>query len=355
MVLPRLKLEKRPPPTLKMKVAAAIGSIALALLFSSILIVQAGVNPLVGYFHLFYGALGDKLSLTETFVRFCPLALTGVACAIAFLCKFWNIGAEGQLYAGGLAATFFGISFLGAPSYLIIPLMTISGFLGGAFWAFIPAALKTRWKVDEVVTTLLGNWIIYFITGAILYGPWQNPVTKWPESPAISEAAKLPILIPGTRFHLGIVLALIVVLIYLVIYWGTAWGYELKAIGANPEASYSMGIKVERNMVLAAILSGGIAGLAGAFEVNGLNFHMKLDLSHGYGYTGIVIAMLGGLHPVGVALAAFFMAIIVTGTQAMHRVTGVPFPLSEVIQGLSLICLLLGNFLTEYRVRRVVE
>ncbi|RLG60217.1 ABC transporter permease, partial [Candidatus Geothermarchaeota archaeon] len=245
-------------------------SILLTFLIASSLIIQAGVNPFYAYYHLFHGALGDKLALTETLVKFCPLLLCGLSVSIAFLCKFWNIGAEGQLYLGGLVSALFGVYFAGAPSYLIIPLMISSGFLAGASWAAIPAYLKARLNVDEVVTTLLGNWIVYFATSAILYGPWKNPVTGWPESPPIIEASRLPKLVPGTRLHLGVVFAIIIAVIYYVIYNKTMWGLELKAIGSNPRAAEIRGIKVFRNFILAAILSGGIAGLAGVFEVAGI-------------------------------------------------------------------------------------
>ncbi len=346
---------KRGYVSVKIRIITTLLGILLALLFSGMLILYAGVNPLVGYYYILKGALGDKLSLTETFVRFSPLLYCGVSVAIAFLCKFYNIGAEGQLYAGGLVATFFGISFLGAPSWYIQPIMILAGFLGGAAWALLPALLKIKLKADEVVTTLLGNWVIYYLTAAILHGPWMNPVSKWPESPAISDSARLPILIKGSRFHLGIVIAIAFLILYYVIFKYTAWGYELRMIGYNPKAAFSMGVKVNRNIILAAILSGGIAGLAGVTEVAGIHFHMKEDLSPGFGYTGIVIAMLGGLHPIGVGLASLFMAIIVTGSQAMHRITGVPYPISEIIQGLSLLFLLVGNFLAENKIERVKE
>ncbi len=351
----RIKVEKRPLPPLWVRVTVPVLSIGMALAVCSILIIQAGVNPLVGYFHLFSGALGNKLSITETFVRFSPLLFCGVAVALAFTCRFWNIGAEGQLYAGGLAAAFFGVSFIGAPSLLVIPLMLLSGFLGGALWAVIPAILKAKLKVDDVVTTLLGNWIMYFFVSYLLHGPWKNPVTVWPESPAIAPTAEFPRLIPGSRFHLGIPIALSCAFLYYIIYKKTTWGYELKVIGANPRASHLMGINVTRGLITAAILSGGIAGLAGVSEVGGIHHHMKTDLSFGFGYTGIVIAMLGGLHPIGVVLAAFFMAVIVTGSQVMYRVTGVPYPISEVIQGVTLVFLLIGLFLTEYRIKMVKE
>jgi simple sugar transport system permease protein len=208
-------------------------------------------------------------------------------------------------------------------------------------------------KVDEVVTTLLGNWVMTYAVAAVLFGPWKNPVTGWPESPVIADTAKYPILIAGSRFHLGIIVALIVAAAFYVIIRKTKWGFELRGIGGNPTASYASGINVSRQIITAAIVSGGIAGLAGIGQVAGIQFHMTTDLSPGYGYTGVVIAMVGGLTPIGVLLASFLMAVIVQGTQAMHRETGVPWALAETIQGIILLCLLVGIFFTKYRLRRV--
>ncbi len=322
------------------------------MLISAIPIYVGGVNPLYGYSELLYGALGNKLAITETFVLFAPLLLCGLAVALAFTCKFWNIGAEGQLYSGGLFASLFAVYATSIPSIIAIPVMLLVGFLGGAGWAAIPAILKVKLKVDEVVTTLLGNWVMTYAVEAILFGPWKNPVTGWHESPVISDTTRFPILIAGSRFHFGIILALLVAVAFYVIIKKTKWGFELLGIGGNPTASYAAGINVPRQIILAAIVSGGIAGLAGVGQVAGIEFHMKTDLSPGYGYTGVVIAMVGGLGPIGVVLASLLMAVVTQGTQAMNRTTGVPWALAEGIQGIILLCLLVGIFFTKYSLKR---
>jgi len=345
-------VEKRLLPSQRLNIAAPVVSTLVALLISAIPIYGGGVNPLIGYVELLHGALGDKLALTETFVMFAPLLLCGLSVALAFTCKFWNIGAEGQLYCGALFASFFAVYATSVPSFIAIPVMLVVGFLGGAGWAIIPAILKVKLKVDDVVTTLLGNWVMTYAVAAILFGPWKDPVTGWPESPVISSTTKLPILIPGSRFHLGIVLALLVAVAFYVIIRKTKWGFELLGIGGNQTASYAAGINVSRDFIFAAIVSGGIAGLAGVGQLAGILFHMTTDISPGFGYTGVVIAMVGGLSPIGVVLASFLMAVVVQGTQAMHRATGVPWALAETIQGIILLCLLVGVFFTKYRLRR---
>jgi ABC-type uncharacterized transport system permease subunit len=349
----KITVEKRLLPSRRLSVAAPVLSTLAALLISAVPIYLGGVNPLWGYSHLVYGALGDKLALTETFVVFAPLLLCGVGVALAFTCKFWNIGAEGQLYAGGMIGSIFAVYAQSIPSIFAIPVMLILGFLGGAAWAAWPAILKVKLKVDEVVTTLLGNWVMTYAVAAVLFGPWKNPVTGWHESPVISDTTKYPILLAGSRFHLGIILALLVAVAFYIIIRKTKWGFELLGIGGNPTASYASGINVSRQIIIAAIVSGGIAGLAGIGQVAGIEFHMKTDLSPGFGYTGIVIAMVGALTPIGVVLASFLMAVVVQGTQAMHRATGIPWALAESIQGIILLCLLVGIFFTKYRLRRV--
>lgn len=347
----KITVEKRLMASRRLSIAAPILSTIAALLISAVPIYVGGVSPLIGYEKLLYGAMGNKLALTETFVVFAPLLLCGIAVALAFTCKFWNIGAEGQLYAGGLIGSFFAVYATSIPPIIAIPITLALGFLGGAAWALWPAVLKVKLRVDEVVTTLLGNWVMTYAVAAILFGPWKNPVTGWHESPAISDTTRYPILIAGSRFHLGIVIALLVAVAFYIIIRRTKWGFELIATGANPTAAYAAGIDVKKQIILAAIVSGGIAGLAGIGQVAGIQFHMETDLSPGFGYTGVVIAMVGALSPIGVVLASFLMAVIVQGTQAMSRATGVPWALAEGIQGIILLCLLVGIFFTRYRLK----
>ena len=359
----RLRIEKRPYPSLRTRILWPVLFVLLALAIGAILIASAGVSPLTGYYELFYGALGDARAISETLWRFTPLLLTGTSVGLAFKCKFWNIGAEGQMLAGATIATFFGVSFVGTSSWLLIPLVIVSGFLAGALWAAIPALLKAKFGVDDVVTTLLGNWVILYFVAYLVEGPWRDPTSLWPESGAICESAVFPRLVPGYRVHIGFLIALLFSVLFFVILRRTVWGSEVKAVGANPEAARFMGIKVARVLLTAAILSGGIAGIAGVNELCGTHFHMKGlgffggtgELSWGYGYAGVIIAMLGGLSAIGIPVAAFFMAIIIQGSRAMYRATGVPSPFYYAMQGIILVCLLGGIFFTHYRVRRVKQ
>ena len=350
----RYKIARRMQPLTTYKtISFMVGAVTASMVVASILIIPLAVNPLEAYYQIFKGAWGSKLALSETLVRFIPLLLCGVSVALAFLGRFWNIGAEGQLYMGALFATYFGITFYGAPSYIIIPLMIMAGFLGGSLAAFIPAILKSKYAVDEVVTTLLLNWVIIYIVQAIIYGPWRNPVSAWPETQAISETSKLPVIIPGTRLHAGLILALSVAFLYYIVYNKGYWGFEVRMMGINPRSAYIQGLDTVRNIILIALISGGVAGIAGAIELMGIHFHLREGISQGYGYTGIIIAMLGLLHPIGVLLASFFMSTIETGTLAMHRTTGLPYPIALIIEGLLLIFVLIAIFFKDYKIEKI--
>ncbi len=347
----RIRIIRRAPLPNWARIAIPVIAIIVTLILAAIPILIAGGNLWKSYYYLFYGALGTRFNILETFVKSSPLIFTGLAVAFAFRAKFWNIGAEGQLLAGALAATWIGISFPGVPAFILLPVVLAGGFIAGGAWAAVPALLKTKLKVDDVVTTLLLNYVMLHIMGALLFGPLQQPGSSWPRSPEIVAAAKYPILIVRSRFHLGIPLAFIAVFILWFINKRTVLGYQTKAVGVNIRAADFGGINTTAVILKTALISGGLAGLAGVGEVCGIQYHLLMDLSPGYGYSGIVIAMLGNLHPVGVMFAAFFFSVIIVGAQTMSRITGVPVYISEVIQGMALIIMLIAILFTEYKIR----
>lgn len=357
---PEIRIEKRKEPSFRTKIIWPVIFVLLALAIGALLILSAGVSPIEGYYQLFKGALGTKLALTDTLWRFTPLLLTGTAVAIAFKAKFWNIGAEGQMLAGAIPATWIAVSFINVSPFLLIPLVISVGFLGGAFWASIPAILKTKLGVDEVVTTLLGNWVMIYLAGALVEGPWRNPVSNWAESSAIVPQARFPRLFSNYRLHFGIFVAIFFAILFFIIIKKTKWGYELQAVGSSPEAASFAGISVPRTIIVVAILSGGIAGIAGVNELCGTFFHLKGVgtgglgvLTQGLGYAGIYIAMLGGLSPEGVPISAFFIATIMKGSDALYRSTGVPSAFSDAMEGIILVSLLVGLFFVRYRIKKV--
>jgi len=236
---------------------------------------------------------------------------------------------------------------------MVLPTVIVAGFFAGGLWAFIPAILKTKLKVDDVVSTLLLNYVMVHIMGALLFGPLQQPGSSWPRSSEIIAAAKYPILLTRSRFHLGILIALLAVLVIWFINNKTTFGYQNKAVGVNLRAARFGGIHTNAVILWTALISGGLAGLAGVGELCALQYRLIMDISPGYGYSGIVIAMLGNLHPVGVLFSSLFFSIVIVGAQTMSRMTGVPVYIAEVIQGMSLMIMLIFLLFTEYRVKVV--
>jgi len=347
------RIVKREPLPGWAKLLIPLAAIFATMILSAIPIMVAGGNLWKSYYYLFKGALGTRFNFLETCVKASPLIFTGLAVAFAFRARFWNIGAEGQLLAGALMAAWVGIYFTWVPPLLMLPLVMAAGFLAGGSWAAIPAILKTRLKVDDVVSTLLLNYVMLHIMGALLFGPLQQPGSSWPRSSEIMEAAKYPMLIFRSRFHLGIPLAIIAVVVISFINKKTVFGYQSRAVGVNIKAAHFGGINTTSVILKTAIISGGLAGMAGVGELCAIQQRLILDISPGYGYSGIVIAMLGNLHPVGVLLSSFFFSVIIVGAQTMSRMTGVPSYIAEVIQGMALMIMLVFLLLTEYKIKAV--
>ena len=347
----RLRLERRSDTPVWMQIALPIAAVVLALLICSVLVAMAGAPVLEAYSFLFMSTFQTLYDVQDTLIKASPLIWTGLAVAVAFRAKFWNIGAEGQLIAGAMAAAFIGQrEFL--PEITLIPLMLLGAMAAGAAWALIPALLKVKLKVDDVVTTLLANSIMLYGLMGLLEGPWKDPVTNYPNSPVIREAAQFPILV-GDSLHMGVALSLIAAIIIWWLMERTTTGFAVKAVGANSQAAAYAGFSVGGVMLGAAAVSGALAGLAGAGEVGGIRYQVVSDLSSGYGYAGIVIATLADLNPLGVIPAALFFAIIMNGADAMSRETGVPVYLADVIQGVALLTMVAGRLFTLYRLRIV--
>jgi len=349
----RVQIVKRKPLPGWTKIAIPVASVIMTLIISAIPIRLAGANLWSAYRALFYGALGTRFNILETLVKTSPYLLTGLAVAFAFRAKFWNIGAEGQLLAGAIVATWIAININGLPAIIMLPLVLTAGFFAGGLWAIVPALLKTKLKVDDVVSTLLLNFVMIHIMGALLFGPLQKPGASWPISEEIAETAKYPILMARSRFHLGIPLAFVLVFVVWFINKKTVLGYRSMAVGNNIRAARFGGVRTTSVLLVTALISGGLAGIAGVGEVCAIQYHLMTDISPGYGYTGIVIAMLGNLHPVGVMLASIFFSIINVGAQTMSRMTGVPSYITGVMEGTALIVMLVFLLMNEYKVRVV--
>ncbi|HMS93625.1 MAG TPA: ABC transporter permease [Tabrizicola sp.] len=311
----------------------------------------AGADPLATLGQIVTGALGSKLAVLETLNRSTPLIFTGLAIAVAFRAKLWNIGAEAQLYAGAIVAVGLGTGAI--PSPLVLPFSAMAAMIAGAALLLGPVLLKTRLGVDEVVTTLLLNFIMLLFVSYLLEGPMKDPMGMgWPKSSALIPEARLPRIAEGLRLHWGFALALIAAVIVWVIQTRTTLGFEIRAVGQNPTAARFAGMPVNAVLIKTALLSGGLAALAGWSEVAGLKGHLSSDLSPGFGYTGIIVAMLALLHPLGVILTAVFVAGIFVGSDAMSRAAGVPTYIADMLMATALLFMVLAILLTRMRVVR---
>jgi general nucleoside transport system permease protein len=371
-----LRLEPRSHSSMALRLAALLWALAFTLGVSALLVAWAGAPVGRAYALLLEGGFGSRFAWTETLTRATPLIFTGLAAALAFRARLFNIGAEGQLYAGALVAVAvshhlgasiaFGSGTMtgtmagtmaGKPAthldpWLVLTLTMAAAAVAGALLLLVPALLKSHLRVDDVVTTLLLNFIVLLAVGALLDGPMKDPSSLgWPQSVAVPEAARLGKLVPRSRVSTGLLGALLfAVLMWLVLKFSTQ-GLEVRAVGANARAAAFAGMPVRWVTIKVALLSGALAGLAGAVEVAGRAGYLTLDMSPGYGYSGIVIAMLAALHPLGVVLAAVLVAGILVGADSMGRAVGVPTYIADVINATALLAMLVVTMFTQYKLR----
>lgn len=346
-----MRLEPVAHPTLARRLGYPSLSIALTVAVAATLAALAGADPWMVLSQIVRGATGSRLAILETLNRATPLIFTGLAVAVAFRAKLWNIGAEAQLYAGAVVAVLLGTGALGTP--LVLPVSALAAMAAGGLLLLGPAILKVRLGVDEVVTTLLLNFIMLLFVSYLLEGPMKDPMGMgWPKSAALNAEARLPRIVDGLRLHWGFGIALIAAVAVWVIQSRTTLGYEMRAVGQNPRAARFAGMPVDGVILKTALLSGGLAALAGWSEVAGLKGHLSLDLSPGFGYTGIIVAMLAVLRPLAVVPAALFVAGIFVGSDAMSRSAGVPTYIADMLLATALLFMVLGIQLSHFRVVR---
>ena len=333
-------------------------AVALALLVLSLaLALLAGVLHLAGYdagralAALWRGSFGSSSAfLSATLVRATPLLLAGLGVALAFRAGIWNIGAEGQLLAGAAAATAVGVLLADAPRALLLPAVLLGGICAGTFWASIAEVLRRRRGVLEVISTIMLNFVALHLVGVLVHGPMQEPLGISPQSAPIPDAARLPRLVPGTRLHAGFAIALLVA---PWLWWwlrSTAAGFRLRAVGANPYAARQAGrLDAARIAGMAFLAGGGLAGLAGAVEVSGVTFALYESLSPGYGYTAIVVALLGRLDPLAIVPSAILFGALESGALAMQREAGIPSVIVTAIEAVLVLAVLLADRWTTAR------
>jgi general nucleoside transport system permease protein len=321
------------------KVGLPMLALLAALLVGAVILLLLGVNPLEAYATMFVGAFGSVAGITQSLVKATPLLLVGLGICIAFRASVINIGAEGQIILGALAATWFALTLRGLPGWLLVPLTLIVGFIGGSFWGFIPGILKARLRVNEILSTVMLNAIALQFMNFLIRGPMMDPEgvksgTYLAQSERLPEQAWLLRLVPQTLLHAGVILAVLLAIAVYIFLWRTTIGYRIRAVGLNPDASRYAGISVPFYQALSLTLAGGFAGLAGAVEIMGVHHRILENITSGYGFTGIVAALFGGLHPLGLIPASYLFGSLLVGADKMQRATQVPSSLIDVILGL---------------------
>ncbi|RED65981.1 ABC transporter permease [Cohnella lupini] len=328
-----------------------IASVLLALIVCGIFIAANGMNPFPVYKKLLSGAFGSSFGLTETLVKSIPLLLCGLGVSIAYRISVWNIGAEGQFAAGAIAATAVTIYFPELPIYISIPLMMAFGVAAGAFWGLLTAIPRTYFQVNELITSLMLNYVALLALNYVVFGPWKDPKGfNFPGTPVFTASQSLPVL-GDSRLHLGLAFAIIVVVLYAFTIKYTRWGYELRLIGANAEAAKNAGIRISRHIIIVMLISGGLAGLAGMSEVSGVTHRLMYGISPGYGYTAIIVAWLAKLNPVGLVVSSFLFGGLIVGGYSVQTL-GLPSSISNMLQGAILFFLIAGDTIGKFRLKR---
>ena len=349
-----LRIDRQAAPTRVGGIVVPALSVLLALVAGGGVLLATGENPITVYRAMAEGAFGSRNGLAETLVKTIPLLLAGLGVAVAFRMQLWNIGAEGQFYLGAIGATGVALFVLpDAPGPVIIPAMILGGLLGGAAWGAIPGALRAFLGVNEIITSLMLNYVAIALADYLVHGPWRNPVGfGFPGTESFPDAAWLPRW-DTTRVHLGLLFGLVAAVVLWVILRRTWWGYEIGVMGENPRAARYAGIATTRNILLVLALSGALAGLAGMSEVAGVGHQLQRNLSPGYGYTAIIVAWVGRLNPGGIVLVAFLLAGLLTGGDQLQMTMGLPAAIAPMLQGTILFFLLGGETLARYRMRWV--
>jgi ABC-type uncharacterized transport system permease subunit len=333
-----------------------VGALLVAFLIGGVVIAVAGGEPVRSYQHILKAAFGSAGVLNDTMVKATPLILVGLACTVAFRMRLWNIGAEGQFFLGAWGASAVVLAPLlppGTPGFVVIPAMMVAGFVCGALWGFIPGYLKAKRNVNEIITTLMMNyiatsWVLFWVFGAWSERGFQMspmfPKTAW--LPRLTDYASQVPAFAGLTLHLGLLFGILAAVAVWFLIERSRWGYEIRLIGDNPRAARYAGINIVRNTVLVMMLSGGLAGLAGMSEISGVVHRLQGAISPGYGFTGIIIAWLAKLNPFAVVLVSILFGGLILGGREIQP-SGVP----RMLQGIILFCVITSDALLRYRVR----
>jgi len=327
-----------------LNMAIVIAALLAALLIGAFLFLIAKGNPLKAYVVMFTRPFTSLFGITEILVRAAPLMLVGLGIAIAFRSGILNIGGEGQILIGAITGAAVALAFPGLPKIILLPMVFIASFLGGAVWGGIAGWMRSYLNVNEILSTVMLNYIAMQVYMFLIRGPLIDPKevaygTGVPQTAVFSKNVWLAKLIPGTRLHSGIIIAIVLAVAVYILLWKTTIGYRMRAVGIEPKAARTAGMNVKGYLLLAMILSGGFAGMAGANEITGIHHRALESISAGYGFSGIVVALFGGLHPLGIIPSSIIFGLLIIGSDMMQRAVNVPASIILSIQGLIILAI----------------
>ena len=342
-----------------------LGAALVAFLFGALMILALGANPIDGLVAMFDGAFGTRERLAVTAIRATPLLLVGTGICVAFRSRVINIGGEGQIVIGALLATFVALSIPATPRVVLIPLILLAGLVGGGVWGAIPGALKAYASVNEILSTIMLNLVAVQVMNYLLRGPMIDPAeltgSRIPQTERLTDNAALPVIFPGTRLHLGVLIGILAAVAAYIVLWRTPLGFRLRAVGHNADAARASGISVERGIVTAMAISGSLSGLAGAVLVFGSeSLRMVTDgstagFTGAAGFNGIVAALFGGLHPLWTIPSAFLFGSLLTGANNLQRVLQIPSPLAVALNGIVVVFVVSSGHIRSWIDRRLDE
>ena len=350
-ITPRLEVSRRSMLTITVLAYIVSPLVVLAVL------AVAGKSPLVALDALYRGTIGTGAGFAESIVQATPLMLLSLGLAIAYRGKVWNIGAEGQQVFGGIAVTWFVLFFLKdpLPVFIMIPVALILSFLGGGLFASVPALMKSRLGINEVITTIMMTYVAVEALNWLVRGPFQDTSIpgSYPQSPVFPPQTALPIIIQNTSVTIGIIISIALCLLGYYVLFKTPLGYSIRAVGYNPSAAKTSGISVERVVNSAMMLSGALAGLGGGIYILGVTHELLPEQASGIGYTAIVVSLLGNLHPIGVIFSSLFFGGLISGMSSIERALQIPRTLSLLSQGIIIVLILVIQVLARYEIKRV--
>lgn len=350
----RLKLEKRKQASVAMLILTPIGSVLATMLIGMVVFDLLGIDGFRAVVDIFLTPLLASYKWQDVALKAAPLIIIALGLSVGNRAQVWNIGAEGQYIIGALCAAGVGLAFGTTGGFFVILLMIIAGIIGGGAWAWIPAVLRTRFNVNEILSSLMLTYVALQVLGYLVGGPWKDPNGRnFPATAPLADNQSLPILFPGTTVHLGVVVALILPFVFWLVMSRSVFGYQIRVVGSSPQAARHGGFDSRRTIWASLLIGGAMAGLAGTLEFTGALKTINLGFPSGYGFTAIIVSFLGRLHPIGCLLAGIVLAVTYVGGQVAQTSVHIPNSTAGIFQAMMLFFILASDILVRYRVRLV--